>query len=53
MVYLSSRPRFTLQRNNSNPRNNMSSGDVARAVRNLQNACVPIADSYYELNHWQ
>jgi len=40
-------------RYDSNPRNNMSSGDVARAVRNLQNACVPIADSYYELNHWQ
>jgi predicted nuclease of predicted toxin-antitoxin system len=37
----------------SNPRNNMSAGDIARAVRNLENAHVPIADSYYELNHWQ
>lgn len=37
----------------SNPRHNMSAGDVARAVRNLENAGVVIADSYFELNHWQ
>ena len=37
----------------NNPRNNMSAGDIARAVRNLENAGVAIADSYYELNHWQ
>lgn len=37
----------------SNPRNNMSAGDIARAVRNLEKAGVPIADSYHELNHWQ
>ena len=37
----------------NNPRNNMSAGDIARAVRNLENAGVPIADSYHELNHWQ
>jgi hypothetical protein len=37
----------------SNPRNSMSAGDVARAVGNLENAGVPIADSYFELNHWQ
>jgi Domain of unknown function (DUF5615) len=36
-----------------NPRNNMSTGDIARAVRNLENAGVPLADSYHELNHWQ
>jgi hypothetical protein len=36
-----------------NPRNNMSAGDIARAVRNLENAGVPVADSYHELNHWQ
>ena len=36
-----------------NPRNNMSAGDIARAMRNLENAGVGIADSYYELNHWQ
>jgi hypothetical protein len=35
------------------PRNNMSAGDIARAVRNLDKAGVPLADSYYELNHWQ
>ena len=40
-------------RYDKNPRNNMSPGDIARAVRNLENAGVAIADSYYELNHWQ
>jgi predicted nuclease of predicted toxin-antitoxin system len=35
------------------PRNNMSAGDIARALRNLENAAVSIADSYFELNHWQ
>lgn len=37
----------------SNPRNNMSPGDIARAIGNLENAGVPIADAYHELNHWQ
>lgn len=37
----------------NNPRNNMSAGDIARAVRNLDKAGVPIADSYHQLNHWQ
>ena len=37
----------------NNPRNTMSLGDIARAVRNLEKAGVPIADSYHELNHWQ
>ena len=37
----------------NNPRNNMSAGDIARAVRNLEKAGVPIAHSYHELNHWQ
>jgi predicted nuclease of predicted toxin-antitoxin system len=37
----------------NDPRNNMSPGDIARAVRNLEKASVPIGDSNYELNHWQ
>jgi Domain of unknown function (DUF5615) len=37
----------------NNPRNSMSAGDIARAVRNLENASVSITDSYFELNHWQ
>ena len=37
----------------ANPRNRMSLGDIARAVRNLENAGTAIADSYHELNHWQ
>jgi hypothetical protein len=36
-----------------NPRNNMSPGDIARTVRNLESASVDISDSYHELNHWQ
>jgi hypothetical protein len=42
-----------LVRFDQNPRNNMSAGDIARAVRNLESAGVAIADSYFELNHWQ
>jgi hypothetical protein len=37
----------------NNPRHNMSARDIARSVRNLENAGVPIGDSYYELNHWR
>jgi predicted nuclease of predicted toxin-antitoxin system len=40
-------------RYDNNPRNNMSPGDIARAVRNLEKAGIAIADSYQELNHWQ
>jgi hypothetical protein len=40
-------------RYDNNPRNNMSSGDIARAVRNLGSAGLAIADSLHELNHWQ
>jgi hypothetical protein len=40
-------------RYDNNPRNNMSSGDIARAVRNLEAAGVAIAHAYHELNHWQ
>jgi Domain of unknown function (DUF5615) len=40
-------------RYDNNPRNNMSSGDIVRALRNLETAGVTIADSYHELNHWQ
>ena len=37
----------------NNPRNSMKPGDIARAVRNLEKAAVPIADAHHELNHWQ
>ncbi len=37
----------------NNPRNNMSPGDIARAVRNLERAGIALTDSYHELNHWQ
>jgi hypothetical protein len=40
-------------RYDNNPRNNMSAGDIARAVRNLERAAIAIADAYHELNHWQ
>jgi predicted nuclease of predicted toxin-antitoxin system len=40
-------------RYDKDPRNNMSPGDIARAVRNLERAGIAIADSYHELNHWQ
>jgi hypothetical protein len=37
----------------NNPRNNMSAGDIARTLRNLETAAVSIPDSYFELNQWQ
>jgi hypothetical protein len=37
----------------NNPRHTMSLGDIARAIRNLENAGVPLADSSYTLNQWQ
>jgi hypothetical protein len=40
-------------RYDDNPKNNMSLKAIARAVRNLERAGVPIPDSYQELNHWQ
>jgi predicted nuclease of predicted toxin-antitoxin system len=40
-------------RYDNDPRNNMSTGDIARAVRNLENARVTISDSCHQLNHWQ
>jgi len=40
-------------RYDNNPRNNMSPGDITRAVRKLENAGIGLADSYQELNHWQ
>lgn len=40
-------------RYDNDPRHSMSPGDIARAVRNLEKAGVGLADSYYELNHWQ
>jgi Domain of unknown function (DUF5615) len=39
-------------RSDNNPRNNMTTGDIARAVRNLENAGVSLTDSFHELNHW-
>jgi hypothetical protein len=36
-----------------NPRNNMTPGDIGRAIRNLASAGVPLADACHELNHWQ
>ena len=42
-----------LVRFDRNPRNNLSAGDIARAVRNLEAAGVVVHDSYFELNHWQ
>ncbi len=37
----------------NDPRKNMSAGDIARAVGRLESAAVSVADSYFELNHWQ
>jgi hypothetical protein len=40
-------------RYDNNPRNNMPSGDIARALRNLETSGAAIADSDHDLNHWQ
>jgi hypothetical protein len=53
IVFAASGHHEGMVRFDNNPRNNMTAADIARAVRNLENAGVSIVDSYYELNHWQ
>ena len=43
---------FAIRRDND-PRRNMNPWDIVRALRNLGNAGVPIANEYTILNHWQ
>jgi hypothetical protein len=31
----------------------MKDGDIARALRNLERAGVPIANEFHILNHWR
>ncbi len=40
-------------RRDNNPKRNMMPRDIARALRNLQAAGVPIVDQYIVLNGWQ
>ncbi len=37
----------------SNPRRNMKSHDIVRAIGKLSAAGVPVADEYIILNHWR
>jgi predicted nuclease of predicted toxin-antitoxin system len=37
----------------NDPTRDMSPGDIARAIRNLLRAGLPIANEVHTLNHWQ
>jgi hypothetical protein len=40
-------------RADNDPSRDMKDGDIARAVRNLEQAGVPIANEFHILNHWR
>jgi hypothetical protein len=46
-------PGILVVRRDDDPRRNMSPHDIVRALRNLENAGVPIANEYIILNAWQ
>jgi predicted nuclease of predicted toxin-antitoxin system len=46
-------PGILVVRQDANPRNTMDAYDIARAIRNLEAAGVPIVDEYTNLNAWQ
>jgi hypothetical protein len=44
---------IVLVRADNDPHRDMKDGDVARALRNLETAGVPIANELHILNHWR
>jgi predicted nuclease of predicted toxin-antitoxin system len=46
-------PGILVVRRDNDPRRNMSPRDIARALRNLEAAGMPIVDHYIILNAWQ
>ncbi len=52
-------PRATLRyphlviRSDNDPKRDMKDGDIVRALQNLENAGVPLANEFHILNHWR
>ena len=40
-------------RADNDPRRDMRDGDLIRALANLGQACVPVANEFHILNHWR
>jgi len=46
-------PGILVIRQDNDPARDMRPPDIVRAIRNLENAGVPIPDEYIILNHWR
>jgi predicted nuclease of predicted toxin-antitoxin system len=44
---------IAIVRADNDPRRDMTDGDIARAVENLESANVPIGNEFQILNHWR
>jgi hypothetical protein len=53
MVAKGHHPGILPVRRDNDPRRNLSPHDIARALRELGAAGVPLVDCCYVLNHWQ
>jgi predicted nuclease of predicted toxin-antitoxin system len=40
-------------REDNDPRRDMKDSDIVRAIRNLEQAGVPVANEFHILNHWR
>ncbi len=46
-------PGILVVRKDNDPSRDLKPAGIVRAIRNLEAACVPIADQYVILNHWR
>jgi hypothetical protein len=46
-------PGMAIIRADNDPRRDMKDTDIARAINNLEQAGVPIANEFHILNHWR
>lgn len=46
-------PGITIVRADNDPSRDMKDGDIARAIHNLEQTGVPVANEFHTLNHWR
>jgi predicted nuclease of predicted toxin-antitoxin system len=46
-------PGLLVVRLDNDPNRDMKDRDIVRAIANLEQACVPIANEFHILNHWR
>jgi hypothetical protein len=46
-------PGIFIVRADNDPRRDMTDTDIARAIRNLEQAGVPVPNEFHILNHWR